>query len=60
MFHDQGLTAFKTKYKFNGAHLTLGLPFKRYSVDHGTAFDLYGKNSADHAGCYFVLKQILR
>jgi len=60
MFHDQGLTAFKTKYQFYGSHLTLGLPFKRYSVDHGTAFDLYGKNVADYMGCHFVLKQLLQ
>ena len=57
-FHDQGLSAFKSKFGFLGSHLTLGLPFKRYSVDHGTAFELYGKNKADYRGCLNVLNSI--
>ncbi|MCR9204597.1 MAG: 4-hydroxythreonine-4-phosphate dehydrogenase PdxA, partial [Halobacteriovoraceae bacterium] len=39
---------------------TLGLPFIRLSVDHGTAFELYGKNKADFKGCLFVMKEALR
>ena len=60
MFHDQGLSAFKAKYRYYGSHLTLGLPFKRFSVDHGTAFNLFGENKADYMGCLLVLKQILK
>jgi 4-hydroxythreonine-4-phosphate dehydrogenase len=47
LYHDQGLIPFKALHGFNeGVHLTLGLPFVRTSVDHGTAKDLYGKNKA--------------
>jgi 4-hydroxythreonine-4-phosphate dehydrogenase len=46
-YHDQGLIPFKMIHGFDsGVHLTLGLPFVRTSVDHGTAKDLYGKNQA--------------
>jgi 4-hydroxythreonine-4-phosphate dehydrogenase len=56
MYHDQGLGPFKAVNKFKGINLTLGLPFLRLSVDHGTAFELYGKNVADISGMIFVLK----
>jgi 4-hydroxythreonine-4-phosphate dehydrogenase len=47
-YHDQGLIPFKTVHGFNsGVHLTLGLPIKRTSVDHGTAKDIFGKNIAN-------------
>jgi len=59
MFHDQGLGYFKGKYGVVGSNITYGLPFLRLSVDHGTAFDLYGKNIADHSGCLFSLKLAL-
>lgn len=46
-YHDQGLIPFKMVHGFNsGVHLTLGLPFVRTSVDHGTAKELFGKNKA--------------
>lgn len=46
-YHDQGLIPFKLVHGFEGGvHLTLGLPFVRTSVDHGTAKELYGKNKA--------------
>jgi len=46
-YHDQGLIPFKMVHGFKGGvHLTLGLPFVRTSVDHGTAKDLFGKNKA--------------
>jgi 4-hydroxythreonine-4-phosphate dehydrogenase len=60
MYHDQGLSWFKGKNKFLGANITLGLPFLRMSVDHGTAFDLYGKNKAQYLGCYYLLKLALK
>lgn len=46
-YHDQGLIPFKMIHGFDsGVHLTLGLPFVRTSVDHGTAKNLFGKNKA--------------
>jgi 4-hydroxythreonine-4-phosphate dehydrogenase len=48
MYHDQGLIPFKLLHFQDGVNVTLGLPFIRTSVDHGTAYDLAGKNQADH------------
>lgn len=59
MYHDQGLARFKSENNFIGINATLGLPFLRASVDHGTAFDLYGKNSADYKGCLYALKKLV-
>jgi 4-hydroxy-L-threonine phosphate dehydrogenase PdxA len=47
LYHDQGLIPFKLVHGGNGAHVTLGLPFVRTSVDHGTAKDIFGKNVAE-------------
>ena len=48
-YHDQGLIPFKMTHGFeSGVHITVGLPFVRTSVDHGTAKDLFGKNKADY------------
>jgi 4-hydroxythreonine-4-phosphate dehydrogenase len=57
--HDQGLGVFKTKYGLTGINFTAGLPFRRVSVDHGTAFDLYGKNQANYISMIYLLKEIL-
>ena len=46
MYHDQGLAPFKTLAMENGVNLTAGLPIIRTSPDHGTAFDIAGKNMA--------------
>ena len=47
MYHDQGLIPFKAVHGQNsGIHITLGLPFTRVSVDHGTAIDIFNKNKA--------------
>lgn len=56
-YHDQGLGSFKTLKHFRGINLTLGLPFLRLSVDHGTGFDIYGKNIADYQGAYYCLNK---
>lgn len=48
MYHDQGLIPFKLISLNHGVHLTAGLPFIRTSPVHGTAFDIAGKNIADH------------
>ncbi len=47
MYHDQGLVAVKTVAFESGVNLTLGLPIIRTAPDHGTAFDIVGKNVAD-------------
>jgi len=47
MYHDQGLIPFKTIAVGEGVNFTAGLPFVRTSPDHGTAFDIAGKGSAD-------------
>ena len=46
MYHDQGITPFKTLAMENGVNFTAGLPIVRTSPDHGTAFDIAGKNEA--------------
>lgn len=46
-YHDQGLIPIKYLGLDQGVNITLGLPFIRTSVDHGTAFDIAGKNCAD-------------
>ena len=57
MFHDQGLSQFKAMHGLIGLNISMGLPFLRLSVDHGTAFDLYGKNKANPSGMIFLFKQ---
>jgi 4-hydroxythreonine-4-phosphate dehydrogenase len=57
MYHDQGLSQFKAMHGLIGLNISMGLPFLRLSVDHGTAFDLYGKNKANATGLIFLFKQ---
>ena len=47
MYHDQALIPIKTLDFYNGVNVTLGLDFIRTSPDHGTAFDIAGKNLAN-------------
>jgi 4-hydroxythreonine-4-phosphate dehydrogenase len=47
MYHDQALIPFKTLAFGEGVNYTAGLDFVRTSPDHGTAYDLVGKNEAD-------------
>lgn len=47
MYHDQGLAPFKALAMGNGVNYTAGLPIVRTSPDHGTAYDIAGKNQAD-------------
>ncbi len=56
-FHDQGLPFFKDKYGLFGINITMGLDFLRMSVDHGTAFSLFGRNLASSSGCLYVLNE---
>lgn len=47
MYHDQALIPLKTLHFDEGINVTLGLPIVRTSPDHGTAFDIAGRNVAD-------------
>ena len=53
MYHDQGLIPFKSLAFGEGLNYTAGLPAVRTSPDHGTAFDIAGKNKAD-AGSFLA------
>jgi 4-hydroxythreonine-4-phosphate dehydrogenase len=59
LYHDQGLGVFKGLQGFIGSNITLGLPYPRFSPDHGTSFALFGKNQADYRGCAYSLKEAL-
>ena len=48
MYHDQGHIPMKVLSFETGVNVTVGLPFIRTSVDHGTAFGKAGKGTADH------------
>ncbi|TVQ79189.1 MAG: 4-hydroxythreonine-4-phosphate dehydrogenase PdxA [Bradymonadales bacterium] len=60
MYHDQGLIPIKTHGFFDAINISLGLPFLRLSVDHGTAFGLVGKNEASSKSYYLSLEAALR
>jgi 4-hydroxythreonine-4-phosphate dehydrogenase len=47
MYHDQGLIPVKLLARDRTVNVTVGLPIIRTSPDHGTAFDIAGKNMAD-------------
>jgi 4-hydroxythreonine-4-phosphate dehydrogenase len=47
MYHDQGMTPFKTLSFDDGVNFTAGLPYVRTSPAHGTAYDIAGKNEAN-------------
>ena len=49
MYHDQGLAPFKTIAMDEGVNFTAGLPYVRTSPDHGTGYDIAGKNQASEA-----------
>jgi 4-hydroxythreonine-4-phosphate dehydrogenase len=49
MYHDQGLMPFKMLAFENGVNFTAALPKVRTSPDHGTAYDIAGKNEADES-----------
>lgn len=57
MYHDQGLPVLKALGFGHAVNLTLGLPFIRTSVDHGTALDLAGRGVAD-AGSLIAATQL--
>ncbi len=49
LYHDQALIAVKSIAFGEAVNVTIGLPIIRTSVDHGTAFDIAGKNLAEHS-----------
>ena len=59
MFHDQGLPVLKTLGFGNSVNITLGLPFTRVSVDHGTAYDIAKKFSANDASAQEAIRTSL-
>jgi 4-hydroxythreonine-4-phosphate dehydrogenase len=57
MYHDQGLIPFKNISFETGVNFTAGLPIVRTSPDHGTAYDIAGKNLADEGSMRSALFQ---
>jgi 4-hydroxythreonine-4-phosphate dehydrogenase len=55
MYHDQGLPVLKYASFGGGVNVTLGLPFIRTSVDHGTALDLAGCGGTDPGSLHAAL-----
>ena len=55
-YHDQGLPMFKSVAGLKGVNVTLGLPFLRVSVDHGTGFDIAGKGKASPISLISAIK----
>lgn len=60
MYHDQGLGPLKMLAFDRGVNVTLGLPIVRTSPDHGTAFDIAGRNRADPASMMEALRWACR
>ena len=55
MYHDQALIPIKTMAFDRAVNVTIGLPYLRVSVDHGTAFDIAGKGVADAAPMRYAI-----
>jgi 4-hydroxythreonine-4-phosphate dehydrogenase len=56
MYHDQGLPVIKHAGFGHAVNVTLGLPFRRASVDHGTALDLAGTGRADPGSLFAAIR----
>jgi len=56
MYHDQALIPIKTMAFDRAVNVTIGLPYLRASVDHGTAFDIAGKGIADAAPMRYAIE----
>ena len=59
MYHDQGLPVLKYKGFGKAVNITLGLPFIRTSVDHGTALDLAGTGKADPSSLHCAIDEAI-
>jgi len=60
LYHDQGLIPVKLLGLEEGVNCTLGLPFIRTSVDHGTAFEIAGQNRAQSASMLAAVQTAIR
>jgi len=60
MYHDQGLPVLKYSGFERAVNLTLGLPWPRVAVDHGTAFDLAGSGRADPSSLFAAIETCAR
>ncbi len=60
MYHDQALIPVKTLGFDEGVNVTLGLPIRRISPDHGTAYDIAGKNIACEKSFLCAIKEAFR
>jgi 4-hydroxythreonine-4-phosphate dehydrogenase len=60
MYHDQALIPVKTLDFARSVNVTIGLPYLRVSVDHGTAFDIAGKGIADAAPMRYAIEWAAR
>jgi len=58
--HDQGLIAIKAFGGIRCVNVTLGLPYVRTSVGHGTAYDIAGRGTADHRGLLAAVREAER
>ncbi|MDB2707302.1 4-hydroxythreonine-4-phosphate dehydrogenase PdxA [Pseudomonadales bacterium] len=56
LYHDQGHIPIKVHNFSSSVTATMGIPFVRTSVDHGTAFDIVGQGRADHEGLLQALR----
>ena len=60
MYHDQALIPIKTTAFDQAVNVTIGLPYLRVSVDHGTAFDIAGRNIANAAPMRYAIEWAAR
>ena len=60
MYHDQGLAPFKALSFGKGVNITLGLPFVRTSVDHGTAYNIVGTKKIDSSSFFEAIKMAIK
>ncbi len=60
MYHDQGLPVLKYSDFANAVNISLGLPYPRVAVDHGTALELAGTGNADPSSLFAAIKTCAR
>ena len=60
MYHDQGLPVLKSTGIEHAVNITLGLPYPRVAVDHGTALDIAGKGIADPSSMFAAIAECAR
>ena len=60
LYHDQGHIAAKMLNFYSTVSMNIGLPFLRTSVDHGTAFDIAGKNVANEVSMVQAIEKAIK